>query len=106
MATDTTSATRGNSVLAAGALMALGVMAAGCQTSSGPMMYAREAHAQQVEAWCYNAIIGHKTESLIQQCVQQAWINVPPGACDINASCPDTGHFGTPYDARRGYSGK
>jgi len=101
MATQTT--TRGNPLLAAGALMALGAVAAGCQASSGPLMYAQEAHAQRVEAWCYNAIIGRTTESLLRQCVQHAWINVPPGECDIDP-CADT--FDTPYYAGRGYNYK
>ena len=102
MATENTSTTRGNPILAAGAIMALSAMAVGCQANSGTRMYAIEAHAQRVEAWCYAAHVGGTTKSLLQQCVQQAWINVPLGECDIDP-CTDTGRFDPPYDARRGY---
>jgi hypothetical protein len=105
MATETTSATRGNPVLAAGAIMALGAMVAGCQANSQAMMYAQETHRQRVEAWCYWAHVGGTTDSLIEQCVQQAWQNVPLGECDIEP-CADTGRFHPPYDARRGHSYK
>jgi hypothetical protein len=98
----TQSTTRGNPVVAAAALMALGAVMAGCQTSYGPMMYAGEAHAQRVEAWCYHNLTGHRTESIIRQCVDQVWINVPLGECDIDP-CADTGRFHPPYAERRGY---
>ena len=98
MATETT--TRGNHVLAAAALTALGATAAGCQANAEALMYAREAHAQRVEAWCYHNLVGHKTTSIVQQCVDQVWINVPLGECDIDP-CYDTGRFGTPYVERR-----
>ena len=84
MATENTSTTRGNPILAAGAIMALSAMAVGCQANSGTRMYAIEAHAQRVEAWCYAAHVGGTTKSLLQQCIQQAWINVPLGECDID----------------------
>ena len=105
MATQTTSTTRGNRALAAAALMALGTVLTGCQASSQAMMYARESHAQRVEAWCYHNLIGGTTRSLLQQCVDQVWINVPLGECDVDP-CTDTGRFGTPYDARRGFIDK
>ena len=100
MATKTTPAKRGNSVLAAGAIMALGAMVSGCQSSSQAMMYAQEAHAQRVRAWCHWAHVGGTTESLIEQCVEQAWQNVPLGACDIEP-CADTVRFHPYYEARR-----
>jgi len=95
---ETTSTTRRAPLLAAAAAMALGALAAGCQAYSAAFMYAQEAHAREVEAWCYRNFVGHKTPSLIRQCVQQAWINVPPGECDIGL-CTGMGHVGRPYDA-------
>ena len=106
MATENTSIPRGKPVLTAGAIVALSAMAVGCQANSETRMYAMEAHAQRVEAWCYAAHIGGTTTSLLQQCVQQAWINVPPGECDIDPCTTDTGRFDPPYDTRRGPIGK
>ena len=100
MATETTSTTRGNPILAAGAIMALGAMVIGCQANSAALMYAQEAHAQQVAAWCY-ANAGGTSAYLQQDCVRQVWINVPPGEC-FNDPCTETGRYGAPYDARRG----
>ena len=97
MATETTSTTRGNPILAAGAIMALGALVIGCQANSAALMY--EAHAQQVAAWCY--AYGGTTAYLQQDCVRQVWINVPPGEC-FNDPCTETGRYGAPYDARRG----
>jgi hypothetical protein len=94
MAMENTSTTRGSPIPAA-AIVALAAMAVGCQANSQTMMYASEAHAQRVEAWCYAAHIGGTTESLLQQCIQQAWINVPPGECAIDP-CSDTGRFDPP----------
>ena len=105
MATENTSTTHGKPVLAAGAIMALSAMAVGCQANSEIRMYAIEAHAQRVEAWCYASHIGGTTKSLLQQCVQQAWNNVPPGECAIDP-CPVTGRFDPPYVARRVYIDK
>ncbi|HEY6632950.1 MAG TPA: hypothetical protein VIZ90_15990 [Rhizobiaceae bacterium] len=87
-------------LLAAGALMALGAVASGCQVNSGALMYAGEEHAQQVEAWCYHNLVGRRTEALMRRCVEQVWVNVPGGACDVNI-CTDTGRFGPPYRAVR-----
>ena len=102
MATETTSTTSGNAFLAAGAIMALGVMViGGCQANSATLMYAREAHAQQVAAWCYNAHFGGTTAYLQQECVRRVWINVPPGECFYDP-CIETHGYGAPYDARRG----
>ena len=96
MAMEPTSATRTNPILAAGAIMALGATLMGCQANSAALMYAEEAHAQQVAAWCRYAIVGRWTESLQEQCIRQVWINVPPGECFIN-SCT----YDAPYYARR-----
>lgn len=91
MATEIKSMIRGKPILASSAIMALGVMMMGCQTNSEALMYAREAHAQEVEAWCY-ANLGARTESLLQQCIKEAWINVPPSEC-FPDFCPDTGRI-------------
>jgi hypothetical protein len=50
-------------------------MLIGCQADSPSLMYAQEAHAQKVAAWCY-AYSG-TTASLQEECVRRVWINVP-----------------------------
>jgi len=81
MAAKTTSIRRGNLIPAAGAIVALGVTVAGCQADSAALMYAQEAHAQRVAAWCY-AYSGVTTASALgQECVRRAWVGVPPGEC-------------------------
>src|SRR5919109_3364829 len=81
MAARTTSITRRSLIHAAGAIVALGATVAGCQADSASLMYAQEAHAQQVAAWCY-VYSGVTTASpLGQECVRRAWVTVPPGEC-------------------------
>ena len=80
MAAKTTSTTRGNLILAAGAIVALGAMVAGCQTNYA-LMYDQEAHAQRVAAWCraYSGVT--PASPLGQDCIRRAWVGVPPGKC-------------------------
>src|SRR5262245_34304569 len=108
MAAKTTSTTRGNLIPAAGAIVALGAAVAGCQADSAALMYAQEAHAQQVATWCY-AYSGVTTASpLGQECVRRAWVGVPPGECNFFHSCVEqfnafyqTGRYRAPHHARR-----
>jgi hypothetical protein len=75
MAAKTTSTTRCKPIPAAVAIVALGGMLIGCQADSAASMYAQEAHARKVAAWCY-AYSG-TTASLQEDCVRRVWINVP-----------------------------
>jgi xanthosine utilization system XapX-like protein len=76
MATKATSTTRCNPIPAAVAIVTLGGMLIGCQADSAALMYAQEAHAQKVAAWCY-AYSGATTAWLQEDCVRRVWINVP-----------------------------
>jgi hypothetical protein len=76
MATKATSSTRCKPIPAAVAIVALGGMLIGCQADSAALMYAQEAHAQKVAAWCY-AYSGVTTASLQEDCVRRVWANVP-----------------------------
>jgi len=76
MAAKTTSTTRCEPIPAAVAIVALGGMLIGCQADSAALMYAQEAHAQKVAAWCY-AYSGATTPSLQEDCVRRVWANVP-----------------------------
>ena len=99
MATECTSTTRRSPILVAGVLMASGAMLIGCQANSAALMYAQEAHAKQVAAWCHYSHVGGTTPSLQEQCIRHAWINVPPGEC-FTKPCIGAGHYGAPYHAR------
>ncbi len=66
--------------LTAGAIVALCSIVTGCQNNSAAFMYEQEAHAQEVSAWCYAYDLG-RTPSLHQDCVQRAWVGVPPSEC-------------------------
>lgn len=96
MAARTTSTTCGNPTLAAGVIVALGAMVAGCQSDSAAFVQAQEAHYQKVAAWCYAYSGVTPTSELGQDCIQRAWVAVPPGECAIN-SCIDgsNGYNGT-----------
>jgi hypothetical protein len=75
MATKATSTIRCTPIPAAVAIVVLGGMLIGCQAGSAALMYAQEAHAQKVAAWCH-AYSG-TTASLQEDCVRRVWINVP-----------------------------
>jgi hypothetical protein len=79
MAKKATSTTRCKPIPAAVAIVVLGGMLIGCQADSAALMYAQEAHAQKVAAWCY-AYSGATTASLQEDCVRRVWTNVPPSA--------------------------
>jgi hypothetical protein len=68
-------ATRCNSIRAAVAVAALGATLIGCANPSA-LMYAHEAHAREVGAWCH-AFSRPPTAALQEDCVQRAWANIP-----------------------------
>ena len=70
-----TSTTRRKPIPTAVAIVALGGMLIGCGVNSAARMYAEEAHAQRVAAYCSAA--GATTASLQEECVRRAWQNVP-----------------------------
>src|SRR4051812_3965333 len=69
--------TRCNSIPAAVAVVALGATLIGCQADSAALMYAHDAHARKVGAWCY-AYSRPPTAVLQEDCVHRVWPNVPP----------------------------
>jgi len=69
-------ATRRNSILAAAAVVALGVSLIGCADSAA-LMYAHDVHTREVGAWCY-AYSRPRTAALREDCIHRAWANVPP----------------------------
>jgi hypothetical protein len=110
MAVETRSTTRGNPIPAAGAVVALAAMMAGCATNYAPLSYTQEAHAQQVAAWCYSNF-GYTTASQEgRDCVDRAWFWILDSDCQsLNKSCTrefyafyGTGRYHAPYYATRG----
>ena len=81
MASKTTFAKCCNPIAAAVAIVALGGMLVGCADSAA-LMYAQEAHAQKVAAWCYT-YSGARTASLQEDCVRRVWANVPPSQYSV-----------------------
>jgi hypothetical protein len=77
MITRATAATRCNSIPATVAIVALGAALTGCQADSAALMYAHDAHAREVGAWCH-AYSRPPTAALQEDCVQRAWANIPP----------------------------
>ena len=75
MVKEATSTTRCTPIPAAVAIVVLGGMLIGCGGNSSARMYAEEAHAQRVAAWCSAA--GATTASVQEDCVRHSWINVP-----------------------------
>jgi len=110
MAVRTTPTTRGNLISAAGAVVALAAMAAGCQTNYAPLTYAQEAHAERVAAWCYRNF-GYTTASQEgRDCAERAWFWMLDSDCQsLDKSCTrefyafyGAGRYAAPYYARRG----
>ena len=71
MATKANSATRSNRIPAAVAIVGLGALLIGCQSSAALMD--AEAHARKVSAWCRANDPWRQKD-----CIGWAWTNVPP----------------------------
>ena len=74
MTTKCTAATRCKAISAAVAVGALGATLIGCADSAA-LMYAHEAHAREVGAWCYAY---SPPRAFQEDCVHRAWANIPP----------------------------
>jgi hypothetical protein len=108
MAARTTFAPRGNLLFAAGSIVALSAIVAGCQSRSAALMYAEQAHTQELAAWCsaYSGVTIASEEG--RECIRRAWVNVPYREC-FKHNCATqietfygTGRHGASYYARRG----